>query len=534
MGLFPSEPSGPRKTSRSKGAARPRAKAVAGKAGAKPPEVEAAPATATPSPGSARPLRVSELCTLIDQALRVGVKSPVRVVGEVSNFRDRTHWWFALKDEAAVVDCVMFAAAARRAMGGGLAPSNGMSVVATGRIEHYAPQGRTQLYVDRLEPVGVGALEQRFRALCEELRRLGYFDAARKKPLPWFPRRIAVVTSRTGAALQDVLDTMRRRCPAVEIALVDVRVQGDGAADEIAHAIRYLSARREALGVDAILLTRGGGSMEDLWAFNERALADAILECEAPIIAAIGHETDTTIAELVADERAATPTQAAMRLTPDREALLQQLATAQRRLQILASAALHRHDARLRSLDPSRAVMVRIHRARARVEQAGARLARVRPEAVYAARHGRLDDASRRLREAIGRRLTAVNVTATRETLDASWKALVSARAQSLGTLTRALELASPRSVLGRGYSMTFRADGALVREPSDVRPGDALLTHLRAGRVRSIVDGASAGAHQVTQRPPSIEPARPKRSAARAAEEPEHRPQMDLFSGGE
>lgn len=529
MGLFPSEPSGPRKTSRSKGASRPRSKAAA-----KPADIEATPASAPPSPGAARPLRVSELCTLIDQALRVGVKSPVRVVGEVSNFRDRTHWWFALKDETAVVDCVMFAAAARRAMGGGLAPSNGMSVVATGRIEHYAPQGKTQLYVDRLEPVGVGALEQRFRALCEELRRLGYFDAARKKPLPWFPRRVAVVTSKTGAALQDVLDTMRRRCPAVEIALVDVRVQGDGAAEEIAHAIRSLSARREALGVDAILLTRGGGSMEDLWAFNERALADAILECEAPIIAAIGHETDTTIAELVADERAATPTQAAMRLTPDREALLQQLATAQRRLQSLASAALHRHDARIRSLDPSRAALVRIHRARARVEQAGARLARVRPEAVYAARLGRLDDASRRLREAIGRRLTTVNVTATRETLDASWKALVSARAQSVGTLTRALELASPRNVLGRGYSMTFRADGALVREPSDVRPGDALLTHLRAGRVRSIVDGASADAHRIAPRPPSPEPPRPRRAAAQGGEGPEHRPQMDLFSRGE
>ncbi|MCA9289351.1 MAG: exodeoxyribonuclease VII large subunit, partial [Phycisphaerales bacterium] len=268
-----------------------------------------------------RPMSVAALAGLIAGALET-LPRPVRVAGEISGLRDRTHWYFDLKDADAVVSCVMFASAARKA---GFVPENGQAVVAGGRVEFYAKGGKVSLICDRLEPVGAGALELAFRKLVGEIRALGWFDPERKRALPTFPRRIAVVTSRTGAALQDVLDTARRRCPAVDIAVVDVRVQGDRAAGEVAAAIEWLGRRHTHLGIDAILVTRGGGSMEDLWAFNEKPVAAAIVACPVPVVAAIGHETDVTIAELVADERAATPTQAAMRLIPDRAALGEQV-----------------------------------------------------------------------------------------------------------------------------------------------------------------------------------------------------------------
>ena len=177
----------------------------------------------------------------------------------------------------------------------GFTPKVGDQVVVTGHISHYPAQGRTQLYVSAMAPVGAGALEQRFQALCQTLRGLGYFDPETKQPLPLLPRRIAVITSASGAAVHDVIDTARRRSKAVGIVIVDVRVQGDGAADAVADAIGRVDADSARLGIDAILVTRGGGSVEDLWAFNERVVADAAHTCGLPLVAAIGHESDTTV-----------------------------------------------------------------------------------------------------------------------------------------------------------------------------------------------------------------------------------------------
>lgn len=434
-------------------------------------------------------MRVRELAALIDSALRTGVPPNVRVVGEVSGFRDRTHWWFDLKDEDAVISCVMFKSGAARA---GFVPENGQEVVATGRVEHYARQGKTQLYVEALAPVGAGALELRYRALCEELRALGWFDPARKRPLPWFPRRVAVVTSRTGAALQDVLDTMRRRCPAVGVLLVDVMVQGERAAPRIADALRFLSREHERLGVDAVIVTRGGGSMEDLWAFNERVVAEAIVRCDVPVVAAIGHETDTTIAELVADERCATPTQAAMRLTPDRAALAQQTDQYVRRLR-----------AALRS---------RLSDARARAERLGARLAHARPEAVYAARRERLLKLEHRLRDALRAQTRRHDPASMRDRLDRALRFAHKRRAERVNTLGRSLEAVSPVRVLARGYSVTTGADGRIVRASSDVAPGDTIETRLADGRVRSVVsdDGARQSPSQTRTRKPAPKPNEP------------------------
>jgi len=447
-------------------------------------------------PGAAReadrPLRVGELCELIGRALRDGTPRTVRVVGEISGFTDRTHWYFSLKDEAGVIGCVMFARESRAV---GFRPENGQEVVATGRIDFFARQGRTQVYVSRLEPVGAGALELAYRRLCEEIRALGWFEESRKRPLPAFPRKVAVVTSKTGAALQDVLDTLRRRAPFVEVALVDTRVQGEAAAPEIARAIGFVSGRAAALGIDAIILTRGGGSMEDLWAFNEKVVAEAIVGCSVPVVAAIGHETDTTIAELVADVRAATPTQAAVRVAPDRAALVEQIDRAQTRLRVGLERFVAHERQRLRAAarhpiftDPKgalrsprerlagrtsalrSALRERVGRERLRLERLTVRLSRVRPEAVQAVRQARLASAEKRLAHAM-----AQSIAHRRDGLDA---------------LDRALRISGPPSVLQRGYSITQRADGTVVLRPEDVRAGERLRTRLKEGHVGSVVEG--------------------------------------------
>lgn len=498
------------------------------------PSPPAPPAPASPGPGAAReerPLTVSQLAGVVERALRTGVPSPVRVIGEVSGFRDRTHWWFDLKDEGAVIACAMFQSAARKA---GFTPVNGQEVIATGRVAFYDKQGKTQIYVDSLKPVGVGELEMRYRALCEELRALGWFSPDRKRALPWFPRRIAVITSRTGAALQDVLNTMNRRCPAVGATIIDVRVQGDAAAGEVAAAIDWVSREHGAMGVDAIIVTRGGGSMEDLWAFNERIVAEAIVRCAIPVVAAIGHETDTTIAELVADERCATPTQAAMRLTPDRASLDEQLVQYERRLGSgLRASVLHqvqRIKAILRSpvfADPHSLVRrprerldaddrrlrvslrARVQAAHLRVERLASRLAAGRPEAVYAVRLAKVRELETRLRASIAHDFDR--------------------KSQTITAMARTLDAIGPMNVLRRGYSVTLDESGRALRDPAQVRAGDRLTTRVEGGTVRSLVEGA-----RVETRAGSTD-----RDAARAAARKNparaHRPapspdQMDLF----
>lgn len=505
-----------------------------------------------PRADKASPITVSELAALIDGALKDRVPTGLKVAGELSGFSDRTHWYFTLKDENAVIAAVMFASAAAKCR---FHPANGQRVIASGRVEFFGKQGRTQLYVSSLEPLGLGDLEQRLRALIEELRALGWLDAARKRPLPAFPRRIAVVTSRTGAALQDVIDTARRRCPAVDLAVVDVRVQGDGAASEVAAAVTWLSAHHEALGVDAVIVTRGGGSMEDLWAFNEREVAQAVLHCAVPVVAAIGHETDTTLVELVADERAATPTQAAMRLTPDRSALGEQasqlgaraLSTMQRLLRderrrlaaatrrpaaadprytlAHASDLLRRVAARLAWAASGRAAT-----RRASLERLGARLARHEPRGVYAQRRAALDSASHRLDRAVRHRLAPAELRAANDRLWKAWAAASERRSAALSSLDRELTIAGPASVLSRGYSMTMGPGGELIRRVAEVSPGHRLTTRVGDGSFTSTVEG------DVSSSPPlpigpggAAPPLAPRRRPQRARTLPP-KDQMNLF----
>jgi exodeoxyribonuclease VII large subunit len=460
------------------------------------------PAPDQPKPSQEAVITVSQLAARIDAALKTGISAPVRFVGEVSGFRDRTHWYFDLKDANAVVSCVMFQSAAKRV---GFTPTNGQQVVCRGLVEYYAKAGKVSVILDSMEPVGAGALELAYRALVAELKGLGWFDIERKAPLPVFPRRVAVVTSKTGAALQDVLVTMRRRCPAVGVLVVDARVQGAKAAPEVAAAIEYLDEHAKELGVDAILLTRGGGSMEDLWAFNERVVAQAIFDCRVPIVAAIGHETDTTIAELVADERCATPTQAAMRLTPDSAALLRQIESHAARLagQLqrlirfdvqrvigLARQPLFTNPrefvARARerlggSEDALKAAIdKRSTAARHRLEQGAARLERNRPAAVYARLVGRLNLAESRLKSAAAMKV--------RES------------AAKAAAIERQLSSVGPLRVLERGFSVTIGPDGHVVRSPGQVKTGDQIQTRVAAGSFKAVVGDALSAPRRQTR----------------------------------
>ncbi|MEM6550891.1 MAG: exodeoxyribonuclease VII large subunit [Planctomycetota bacterium] len=419
-----------------------------------------------------KPMPVGALARLVKRVVGE-LPSNLRVVGEVSNLSARQHWFFRLKDDDAAIDCVMFASAARKV---GFEVDHGMEVVATGRLDFYPPHGKLQMYVERLEPVGQGALELRFRKLAEELRGLGYFDVERKKALPAMPASVAVVTSRSGAALQDVIDTARRRWPGCRLKLIDVRVQGEAAAPGIAAALRRLSADGTRLGIEAVILTRGGGSLEDLWAFNEREVVEAVTACTLPTVAAIGHETDTTLAELAADVRCATPTQAAMTVVPDREALLQQAEQLETRLGLAlrrrAESARQRLEAVVRHALFSRPER-QVDRAAARLEGLSDRLERALPRRVVG---------PRRELEQLVARLRAVPTRALARAAD------------RLDGLHHLLELVGPRQVLERGYTLTTTAEGKLLRSAAEAGQEATLVSRFADGTVTSRTGEAASG----------------------------------------
>ncbi len=450
-----------------------------------------------PSPVSVlgNAITVSQLAIKIDHAIKAGLPDRFEVIGEISSISHRTHYYFSLKDDKAVIGAVLFASSARRLA---YTPTHGDRVIAKGRIEYYAPSGRISLIVTSMTPVGAGDLEAQYKQRCDELRKLGWFDPATKQPLPTFPRRIAIVTSKDGAAVADVIDTMGKRCPSIELMIVDVRVQGESAKGQIANAIAKLNAHAQTLGIDAILLTRGGGSLEDLWAFNEMQVAQAIHDSALPIVAAIGHETDTTIAELVADERCATPTQAAMRLAPDRQALREQLSSLRSRLDRTVRSELRYEKQRLDAITASRSMsdprqVIAIHRdrldaftdrltsattsavawRRSKLDRIALRLARHQPAAIHARREERLTQLGDRLGRGMGR--------------------MIATKADELDALARELYAIGPAQVLARGFTVTAAQDGSLVRSASDALPGQTIITTFADGKVRSSVEPEAA-----------------------------------------
>ncbi|MFO0898590.1 MAG: exodeoxyribonuclease VII large subunit [Pirellulales bacterium] len=393
-----------------------------------------------------------------DQVLSVGqfteqIKSlleqcfgSVWISGEISNFSrpQSGHCYLTLKDDEAQLKAVIWRSSAVRIP---FDLHDGLEVLCRGRIDLYPPRGTYQLVVDQVVPRGLGALELALRQLREKLAREGLFDPARKRPLPRFPRRVAFVTSPTGAAVRDFLEVLARRWPGTSVLVVPTRVQGEGAAQEIAQAIAAANQLRPP--VDVLVVGRGGGSLEDLWEFNEEPVVRAIYASRAPVVSAVGHEIDVTLADLVADVRALTPSEAAELITPSVDELQAALAACRRRLE--------------------RGLLGRLEFSRARLAGLAARPALRRP-------WDRLRQVSQRLDELAVRAARAVRrgTVLKRHTLSA-WAGK--------------LESLSPIAVLGRGYSLTTTSDGQLVRSLRQVALGQLLLTRLADGELQSRVE---------------------------------------------
>ena len=410
------------------------------------------------------------------------------IEGELSNFSRPAsgHWYFTLKDEAAQVRCVMFR---QRNQALRFAPQDGMQALLRARVGLYEPRGEFQLIVDHLEEAGEGVLRRRFEALKLALAAEGLFDAARKRAPPRLPRRIGVVTSPSGAALRDVLQVLRRRFPAIPVVVYPVPVQGISAPREIAEMLALADRRAE---VDVLLLVRGGGSLEDLWAFNEEIVARAIFASTIPIISAVGHETDVTIADFVADLRAATPSAAAEHATPDQQEWLSRFVQLEARLQQQLQRKLNQKQQALAWLSK-----------RLQQQHPGQKLAR---------NAQRMDELESRLNQSMQTRLRhnkslveakiaklwqhnpSVTINNYKQKQDYLSKRLITVTRHKLESLnqrllndSQTLHAVSPLATLNRGYALVIhQPSGQIIRSTEQLRSGDIVETRVAQGRFTS------------------------------------------------
>jgi exodeoxyribonuclease VII large subunit len=427
---------------------------------------------------------VTQVNSLVKDVLEAHLPSWLTVKGEITDWKEHQsgHRYFGLKDEESVLPCAMWRSSLVKVK---FKPANGLAVLVTGSVDLYVPQGRYKLIVDEMIPAGMGALQLAFEQMVRKLEAEGLFSEAHKKPIPKYPERIGILTSESGAAVRDIADSVHNRWPCTRLFLYPVPVQGPGAAEAIAAAIRDVNRRNDKLKLDVLIVGRGGGSLEDLWAFNEEVLARAIFDSRIPIISAVGHEVDTTVADLVADARASTPTKAGIVAVPDMQDVLSGLAHHQRRLAgsvrarfglcheylrtVLASAAfrnpllavLNREqylDDLAWSLgDSMRAVLVE---ARRQMQDYQDQVAKIEP-------HRLLGRMMVELNELTGRGLAAVTRVLNSRELE------ITARENRLAAL-------NPKSVLNRGYSITTnRQTGRVVRTADEVQTDDLLMTEL-------------------------------------------------------
>ena len=467
---------------------------------------------ALPSP--AAPARevftISQLNAQARMLLERGLGS-VWLEGEISNLARPAsgHWYFSLKDESAQVRCAMFR---NRSLLVRFPVKDGARVLARGRVSLYEARGEFQVVIDHLEEAGEGALRRRFEELKRKLLAEGLFDAGQKQALPTLPRRIGVITSPTGAALRDILHILQRRFPAVPVLVYPVAVQGEAAAREIVQALQLAAARSEC---DVLILARGGGSLEDLMAFNDESVARAIHACRIPLISGVGHETDVTIADFVADERAPTPSGAAERSVPDSAEYLRGLAALERRLglavrrklaalrqalqqwerslnRLSPRARLQQHVQRLDELELrlQRAIGRRLERARVRLAGAAALLGRSTPARRLASLQQRLDGARLRLPVAIQGRLQLAQARFERS--------------------LRTLNAVSPLATLERGYAIVTDTGARVVTDASTLAPGMQIAARVARGSVRATVtDVITAGAETAPAPTPKAKRAR-------------------------
>ena len=406
------------------------------------------------------PLTISELTQQVKVLLEDTFWDGVHVTGEVSNLARPSsgHVYLKLKDANSQLNTVIYRGVALRLR---YDLENGMEVIAQGKMSVYQPRGEYQLQVTNIEPKGIGALELAFRQLKERLSSKGYFLPERKRPIPAYPQKVGIITSPTGAAIRDVLEVLRRRWPALEVLVCPVSVQGEGSAEQIASAIHLVNQLSDA--PDVLFIGRGGGSLEDLWAFNEEVVADAVCRSKIPVVTGIGHETDLTIADLVADVRALTPSEAAERIAPNRERHFAALQACFERMTLQMTQKIRQNQQRLRELAQRRSFR--------------------NPWSLIGERSQRVDDLQQRLIRAMRIRLE-------------------NARQQVHVKLAQ-LESLSPLKVLQRGYSLTrMESDATILRRPEQAQPGERIITLLPTGRVISRVEEVRADRGEETRSP--------------------------------
>ncbi|MGA9475293.1 MAG: exodeoxyribonuclease VII large subunit [Terriglobales bacterium] len=419
------------------------------------------------------------------------------VEGEISNFRnpDSGHLYFTLKEQDAQIRVVMFRSSARLLR---FRPENGLHVTVRGRITIYEDRGELQISAEFMEPQGVGALQLAFEQLKARLQAEGLFDAARKKPIPPLPQRIGIITSPQGAALRDILNILARRHRSANILIYPAQVQGDAAAAEVTAGLRYFQGSGRG-GVEVIIIARGGGSAEDLAAFNHEGLARAVVASKIPVISAIGHETDFTIIDFVADLRASTPSAAAELVIRSRQEIETQAEELDRRLEravryrlLMARQGLTelaQHGAFASMMDGIRRGQQRLDEKRFRLEK----VERLLLERCYR----RLETASAAVRHYDARR-RLVAIRQQMESLAANLAAATRARLLAgramLDRRTASLEALSPLAILNRGYALVFDANGQLVTDAERLAPGDEMSARLARGLIRARVTGSERG----------------------------------------
>lgn len=392
----------------------------------------------------------------------------VNIRGEISNFTNHIksgHFYFSIKDEQSALKCVMFSFNAKKAA---FLPENGMKIVAHGRISVFVRDGIYVFYVDSIKPDGIGELYLRYEKLKKELDEKGMFSPDNKKPIPKYPERIGVITSATGAAVRDIINISKRRYPLARIILYPALVQGAGAEDDLCNGIKAFD---ENVDVDVVIIGRGGGSIEDLWAFNSRKLAYAIFNCKTPVISAVGHETDFTICDFVSDLRAPTPSAAAELALPDKETLKRQLANVQKKLDIVLSNKLTVYKYRLQKSKDSRFL-----------KSADSYLneKRIFLDRLY---DGMESSILFKIKDC---RYDLANITSTlNNSVDSKYKE----DCNKLGNLNARLTSLDPMAVLKRGYSAIYDKNGRVIKSIKDAEIGEAVTMKTFDGALTATVN---------------------------------------------
>lgn len=434
----------------------------------------------------AEPLSISQL-NLDAQGLLESSFPLIWLQGELSNFSRPAsgHWYFSLKDTRAQINGAMFRNRNRLL---DFAPQNGQQVLVRAKITLYVPRGNFQIVVEHMEPAGQGALKAQFDALKAQLQSEGLFAQDRKQALPAWPNQIGVITSPSGAAIRDILQVLQRRCPSIPVVIYPAAVQGADAPAQLRQALGLAVTRNEC---DVLIIGRGGGSLEDLWAFNDEGLTRAVADCPIPIVSAVGHEVDTGLTDFAADLRAPTPSAAAELVSPDLSVVSQRLAGLHRRLRWVMAQQLRTPQERLRHLSQ------RLRSPRQHLEQSSQRLDELHNRLQRQMQHrltllqGRLQPSQQRLARLSPERLLLdrqQQLAALNKRLPQPIHRQIQQQQVQLAGLSKRLQTASPLETLARGYSITFKGDDA-VRSVSQLQAGDTLTTRLVDGEVTARVE---------------------------------------------